>query len=144
MTERFDSGHTLVFHRPEVWQLAQPIGHSVGVVYSHPPDALPGLVRVDYASVLINFALLDLSAHAALYLRTDPAGPDIAFLGVCASTTGSNNGQMWTAQLSLPFYCASEDFQIRLLGGSSGTASSAITGTVCISTAMAMPEALYS
>jgi hypothetical protein len=129
---RFDTGQQYVW-QPLVTNVAQQNASAAAFpVFNTGPD---GLYRVDYASVVLEYAGGDGRAFAELciYFGTGINYPFLACAcqHALADLTGTWNNRAME-QISLPFMLPS-GFAIMLRGGTSDGSGSTITGTVAIS-----------
>jgi hypothetical protein len=118
------------------------VGAAPAVIWNTPLDVLRGLYRVDYASVVIDYAITDLSVGAYLAISAGLDAPYVPFLTVSANASGSNSGLTFTNQLSCPFVVQGSSFNIALYGRYGILHGSTVSGLVAISHAAGIPEHL--
>jgi hypothetical protein len=137
-TGTFDAGHELVFHPIGVNSATQNVAAASALVMDLNPAAFAGynLIRVDWASVLLEFDPTDLDAEAQLCFVYPLVPATIPFLSASAHIETAGVTLTWlpgvSTQLLLPFYNQS-NIQVNLRGNSGGAHASTITGHVAIS-----------
>ena len=135
---RFDTGHELDWTYGGVMQWTSGIGDGVVAFFTFVPETDFDMVRVDYASVVLNFASLDLSATAILYIGLGEGGPLLPFLATSVGGPTNDTHPASCAQLTLPF--VSLGFTVFAIDGvSAGTSTSSITATLGLSFAHTRP-----
>jgi hypothetical protein len=133
---RFDQTHHLEWMPSGTYNVTCGIG-SVAALYSFDPTDGLEYLRVDYLSVSLNFAILDLDAAAAIMLQIGPLGTYVPLITTAVGGPTTDTHLRATTQLQLPFVMV-DFFRMRLEGSSSGIDSSTISATIVTSVARAL------
>jgi hypothetical protein len=147
---RFDTGIQWIWRPAGIFHLGQNVAASQATIVTVALSTFGTWVRVDWASVNIDFSVLDVTAMAQLVIDFDDetyvpflsvsawidSNIDIEVAGVGVSTPVYPLSR--TKQTSLPFVLG-RPVHIALRGQHGGLGDSTIAGTVALSTSLGIP-----
>jgi hypothetical protein len=112
---RFDAGQSIAWHPMGFFQSGQNVSAAPSVLVNLDPGT-GGVIRIDWASLVLRFSVTDVEAHCEMSLVIT-GGVYTAFLATSAGVgTGSVGNKIAAAQLSLPFY-VTQALPVAIRGG---------------------------